>query len=259
MLFERVFSVPRDQLHDLDAPLDEGDPAVRERMAVMEKLVERRAGGYPLQYLLGEWEFFGLPFYVGEGVLIPRPDTEVVVERALFLLRGKSAPRVLDLCSGSGCIAVAIAQERPDSRVTAVELSEAAFGYLKRNVERHGGAVRPVWGDALDTGIVGGDFALIVSNPPYIRPEAMDSLQREVGYEPRMALEAPERGLYFYREIAARWRERLTPGGILLFEVGFDEAKEVAGILRAAGFTGVRSAKDYGGNDRAVWGHWGEK
>lgn len=254
LLFETAFSLSRARLTDPAALLDETAPGIRRRMAALEGLVQRRCGGEPLQYILGEWEFYGLPFFVGEGVLIPRPDTEVVVERALIFLREKKSPRVLDLCSGSGCIAVSIAHERPDSRVTAVELSEKAFGYLTRNVERNGVSVRTVLGDALEMGAAEGNFDLIVSNPPYIRPEDMEQLQREVRHEPRMALEAPEGGLHFYKEIARRWKERLNPGGILLFEVGFDQAGEVSEILAGQGLTGVSSAKDYGGNDRAVWG-----
>ena len=255
LLFEKVFSLSRTQLLSPEREIDENLEENREKMTRLEAMVSRRIEGYPLQYLLGEWEFFGLPFWVGEGVLIPRPDTETVVEQALALLKGKEAPRILDLCSGSGCIAIALAHERPDSRVTAVELSEKAFSYLARNRKRNQAVnLTAVQGDALDTGCVDGKFDLIVSNPPYIRPEEMEALQKEVRFEPKMALRAEEEGLFFYKRISRLWKGRIRPGGYLLFEIGWKQAAQVMGILRQEGFMQVDCAKDYGGNDRAVWG-----
>ena len=157
------------------------DPAPDRMPQQLNEMVQRRLTGYPLQYLLGEWEFFGLPFFVGEGVLIPRADTEVLVETALELCDGMLAPRVCDLCSGSGCIPIALSRHLPEqANLTAVELSDAALGYLQKNVQRHRCSnLTVVQADVL-TWQPQQLFDLITSNPPYISDREMLELQPEV-------------------------------------------------------------------------------
>ena len=228
------------------------DPAAR---AVFEQMVQKRLSGQPLQYLLGEWEFYSLPFAVGEGVLIPRPDTETLVEKALALLDGQTAPHVLDLCSGSGCVAISIAHERPDAWVTAVELYDPAFAYLQKNIALNRcGNVTAVRADVLaDPGEGQGPFDLIVANPPYIPTVQLAGLQKEVQHEPASALDGGGDGLVFYRVICTRWAGLLSEKGAMAVEIGFDQADAV-GRLMAQSFHKVEKVRDLGGNHRVIIG-----
>lgn len=192
-------------------------------------LVERRSNGEPLQYILGKWEFMGLPFYVGEGVLIPRPETEMLVEFALDFLKDKKNPVVIDLCSGSGCIAISVAKHLPNAKVYAVEKSDLAFSYLKKNIWLNCVFnVSAVHGDIFDSTLLS-DIKpdLILSNPPYIRSPEIASLQSEVRNEPSMALDGGEDGLVFYREIANGWLDRLGTGGAIAVECAEDQTEDI--------------------------------
>lgn len=192
-------------------------------------LVERRSNGEPLQYILGKWEFMGLPFYVGEGVLIPRPETEMLVEYALDFLKDKKNPVVIDLCSGSGCIAISVAKHLPNAKVYAVEKSDLAFPYLKKNIWLNCVFnVSAVHGDIFDRTLLS-DIKpdLILSNPPYIRSPEIASLQSEVRNEPSMALDGGEDGLIFYREIANGWLDRLGTGGAIAVECAEDQTEDI--------------------------------
>ena len=192
-------------------------------------LVERRSNGEPLQYILGKWEFMGLPFYVGEGVLIPRPETEMLVEFALDFLKDKKNPVVIDLCSGSGCIAISVAKHLPNAQVYAVEKSGLAFPYLKKNIWLNCVFnVSAVHGDIFDRTLLS-DIKpdLILSNPPYIRSPEIASLQSEVRNEPSMALDGGEDGLIFYREIANGWLDRLGTGGAIAVECAEDQTEDI--------------------------------
>ena len=192
-------------------------------------LVERRSNGEPLQYILGKWEFMGLPFYVGEGVLIPRPETEMLVEFALDFLKDKKNPVVIDLCSGSGCIAISVAKHLPNAKVYAVEKSDLAFPYLKKNIWLNCVFnVSAVHGDIFDSTLLS-DIKpdLILSNPPYIRSLEIASLQSEVRNEPSMALDGGEDGLIFYREIANGWIDRLGTGGAIAVECAEDQTEDI--------------------------------
>ena len=153
-------------------------PPDAEKREALLTMVRRRLGREPLQYILGRWDFFGRPFYVGEGVLIPRPDTEVLMEQVLLGLRDIRSPRVLELCGGSGCLAVTLSLERPDAEVWSVEKSEDAYRYLTRNNEALGAGVRPVLGDAFDTDSVEGDFDCILCNPPTFRQRTWPNWNR---------------------------------------------------------------------------------
>ncbi len=215
VIFEVVFGVGRywDQT-------DEEIPAERREEAF--RLCEKRAGGYPLQYLAKSWPFLDFEIAVGEGVLIPRPDTESVAKYAIRALTGLSRPVVLDLCSGSGCIAIAIASKVPTANVTALEKSGEAFRYLTENTCRLASRVSAVLGDVFlfqDT-LEDNSIDLIVSNPPYVTLLEYGTLAPELYYEPRQALTDEGDGLRFYRHIENAYYDRLKPGGHLVFEVG---------------------------------------
>lgn len=230
-----------------------------------------RALGYPLQYILGEWEFYGLKFRVGEGVLIPRADTETLVEASLVQLRKmhrrhSETLHVIDLCSGSGCVAVSIAKEMGDkAQLYAVELSGEAFPYLSENVRNHKTNVRLFRGDVMDGRMLDNfrdprdddrfiPIDCIVANPPYLTDEEMNSLQREVTFEPETALYGGTDGLKFYRVIACMWNYLLIPGGLMIFEVGSDQAAYVSRILEENGFGDIFTEKDGTGCVRVVGG-----
>lgn len=205
---------------------EEVDSACAEKFL---SLIERRSNGEPLQYILGKWEFMGLPFYVGEGVLIPRPETETLVEFGLDFLKDKKNPVVIDLCSGSGCIAISVAKHLPYAKVYAVEKSDLAFPYLKKNIWLNCVFnVSAVHGDIFDRTLLS-DIKpdLILSNPPYIRSPEIASLQSEVRNEPSMALDGGEDGLIFYREIANGWLDRLGTGGAIAVECAEDQTEDI--------------------------------
>ncbi len=219
-----------------------------------EKLVNRRLNREPLQYILGEWEFYGLPFYVGKGVLIPRPDTETVVETAIKLLDGKQNPTVFDLCAGSGCIGITLAHYT-DANVKLFEKSVDALQYIFKNIKLNRVEPQVYECDVLGEPPLKDTADLIISNPPYIKSEVIETLEPEVKREPRMALDGGEDGLIFYRHIAKVWKKSLNKGGWLLFEIGFDQAESVTKIMQGEGFYDIEVVKDLGGNERVVLGH----
>lgn len=231
------------------------------------KLAEKRAEGYPLQYLLGKWEFYGLSFKVGEGVLIPRHDTETLVDTVVnhFAAKKFYDPQIIDLCSGTGCIAVSLQKTMPKSKLIAVELSSDAMPYLVENIRSNNADVKILKGDVMDGRLLDnfkdeeseGDYRqldCIVSNPPYLTAEEMSDLQTEVTFEPASALDGGNDGLKFYRVISCLWKEILKDGGLLAFEIGYRQGEDVAEILRKGGYTDVKIIKDLGGNDRVVTG-----
>ena len=218
-------------------------------------ILYRRISGEPLQYLLGEWEFYGLPFYVGEGVLIPRQDTETLVDKVLSLeLSG--APKIADLCSGSGCIGITLCKKIPHSDVTAIEISEKAVGYINKNNRRNGTFMRLVQGDVLNrkTADMFEGLDVIVCNPPYLTQKDMETLQTEVKHEPSKALFGGKDGLDLYRGITPLWKNTLRPKGYILYEVGAGQADQVADILSQNGFNDIELTKDLTGIDRVVSG-----
>lgn len=248
-LMEDIGGLPRGREAG-DRPLT---AAVEEKLTVA--LCER-AAGRPLQYILGEWEFLTLTLRVGEGVLIPRQDTECLCETAAERLHGIPSPRVLDLCAGSGCVGLGIASLCPTAAVTAVELSEEALPYLRANVERYPAyAVTVRQGDVLvDWADFEDGFDAIVSNPPYIPTNQLSSLMREVQHEPRMALDGDADGLRFYRVITEHWSRKLRAGGFCAVEVGYDQASAVAALFTKAGLRQVEIRRDYAGVERVVCG-----
>lgn len=240
--------------------LTEPSAEVSERTAdEIRKMTERRLSGYPLQYILGEWEFFGLTFPVGEGVLIPRQDTEVLAELARdFLLERSPAERnVLDLCAGSGCIGVTLAK-LCGAKVRCVELSEDAFGYLERGIALNGAErlVTAVRGDVTDgefAETLGGEYDVIVSNPPYLTETDMLNLQTEVMFEPKTALYGGRDGLDFYRKMLSIWTKRLKRGGMFAVEIGINQERGVMEIFAENGLD-AECVKDTRGIYRAVYG-----
>ncbi|MBR4080907.1 MAG: peptide chain release factor N(5)-glutamine methyltransferase [Clostridia bacterium] len=214
----------------------------------------KRLRRVPLQYLTGEAEFLGQVFRVDERVLIPRPETEMLVERALATLAGRTAPRVLDLCCGSGCIGVSVKLARPDAQVTLTDASEGALAVAQENARRLGAQADFRLGDLFSP--VEGAFDAILSNPPYIPAADCLTLQEEVRREPLMALDGGADGLDFYRRIAAQAPSHLTDGGVLLLEIGWDQGDTVPALLRQAGFADVRAHEDFQGILRTVEGVW---
>ena len=198
----------------------------------------RRIAGEPLQYILGEWEFYGLPFRVGEGVLIPRQDTETIVEIARRFLEARAADsrRTLDLCAGSGCIGITLAK-LAKADVICVEKSSLAFRYLKENIALNGVSIMAILGDALDERKAPGEYDLIVSNPPYLTAEDMGALQREVRFEPQAALFGGEDGLEFYRALIPMYAKMLASGGMLAVEIGMGQENAVCEMFRDNGLT----------------------
>lgn len=220
-----------------------------ERAAAVAKAAKRRSGGYPLQYIIGSWDFYGRRFACGEGVLIPRAETELLCECVIKYFAKRSAPRIVDLCSGTGCIAITLAKEIPGAKVTAVELYDGAMKYLERNNAAFGGCVSAVQGDAL---VPFGEFDCVVSNPPYVAAKEMPTLQREVLAEPETALLGGEDGLDFYRTIAKNWYEHIAHGGFIAFEIGETQGRAVENLLKENGYYGVSVWEDYAGLDRIV-------
>ncbi len=228
-------------------------PLTAAQLATLTEALKERAEGRPLQYLLGEWEFLTLTLKVGEGVLIPRPDTELLCEAAAERLGGKSALRVLDLCAGSGCVGLGVAS-LTGAAVTAVELSDQALPYLRENVERYPALdVTVRQGNVLtDHGCFDGVYDAILSNPPYIPTADLAGLQREVQWEPKMALDGSADGLLFYRAIAEHWCDKLAPDGFCAVEVGIGQAAQVAALFAAAGLANTEILRDLGGVERVV-------
>lgn len=219
----------------------------------------RRLKGEPVAYITGSWEFYGLPLTVTPDVLIPRMDTEVLVDAVKELLTGnKMDARVLDLCCGSGCITCAIARELPATKLVAVDLSASALEVCRKNVtdQKLNSRVLCIQADATSSPPLGiGSFDIIVSNPPYIASSEIPELDRSVrDYEPIWALDGGEDGLRFYKAIIKYWKSILRPGGFLVFEVGEAQAQTVSEMLMSAGFSRTAFRKDTQGIDRVVIG-----
>ena len=267
-------------------------PLTAEEARTLEGLCVRREAREPLQYLCGTWSFLDFDLAVGPGVLCPRADTEVVAEAAAEQLSGIAAPKVLDLCAGTGCLGLGVKRFCPAAQVTCVEKSPEAFRYLEKNcrcaLKGQGGqtenlleptafeeaeasafdwgpalnalkskpiyAVQPVEGDLFTywQSLPEGQLDLIVSNPPYLTAAEMRELQPEVAQEPAMALEAGEDGLVFYRALAQHYQNALRPGGALVLEIGWQQREAVSALLAENGWAGIECRKDFGGNDRCV-------
>jgi release factor glutamine methyltransferase len=213
------------------------------------ELLERRAGGEPLHYITGEREFFGLTFEVTPAVLIPRPETEHLVEQVLE--RVGSGRRIVDVGVGSGAIAVSLAKHLDNAQVTGVDLSADALKVARRNARRHGVDVQLVQADLL-AGFPEGAFDAVVSNPPYVAESARDSLQPEIAWEPPAALFAGDDGLAVYRRLIPQAERLLQPGGLLSLELGHDSLPAVKAMLKAGSWKEIDVAQDLAGIARVV-------
>ena len=223
-------------------------------------LCDRCLYGEPLAYILGEWDFYGLTFQVDKSVLIPRADTERLCELVIGRARDKVSPRILDLCCGSGCIGIAAAHEVEDARVTAVDFLDGALRVTRENARRLGVQARFVAlkADVLEDPPGGmGEYDILVSNPPYVTRQEMQELDRSVSeFEPHEALYGGPDGLDFYRAICAKWSSLLVPGGMALFECGWQQAADVAAIMEETHYTGVGITEDLSGVPRIVFGKY---
>lgn len=248
----KVTGVSREQL------LSQREMYVGDReVEAVEDGVLRLLRDTPLAYVIGEWDFFGMTLTVNENVLIPRDDTCAVTDLAIGALKGKQGElRVLDLCTGSGCIGLAVAKNVPNARVTLADISQEALAVARQNVKNQklSGRVSCVSANALELPPVYlGQFDLIVSNPPYITSEEMKTLPKSVEvYEPHLALHGGEDGLKFYRAIAENYGKALKPNGLLCFEFGEAQGDDIAEILTQNGYTILERTRDYNETERAI-------
>jgi release factor glutamine methyltransferase len=250
-LLESLLEKPLPQL------LMDGDLPVAEAIVQRaEQLCDKRCTHYPLQYLLGTWEFYGLSFQVGEGVLIPRADTETLVDFVCSCRQDEPETRLLDLCSGSGCIPSAIAAHLPNVSGMAIERESAAFSYLKKNLQQHAVQVLPVQGDVLQASLAATctNYHILTCNPPYLTQTDMQQLQPEVAFEPETALYGGTDGLDFYRQVTALWKTTLAAGGWLVYEIGQGQEQDVTDLLQAHGFSHITQRADASGIIRMVAG-----
>jgi release factor glutamine methyltransferase len=248
-LIEKVFNVNKAQL------MAENITADDKKGAEFLTLLGRRLSGEPLQYILGEWEFYGYKFKVGKGVLIPRDDTEVLLRLSLDFLKDKQNARVLDLCSGSGALAVAIAKET-DAEVYALEKSAEALPYLCENININKANIEVVAGDVFYCAdeFMDKSFDLIISNPPYIITDEIDTLQKEISFEPKTALDGGADGLKFYRGIIKDYTSKLKSGGMIAFEIGEGQFEDVKTLMENADVKNIDYKLDLGGIQRVVYG-----
>ena len=250
LLMEYVFDIDRTWYF-----LHQEEEAGEEKAEQYARLLEKRAQHIPLQQLTCQAWFYGLKFYVNEHVLIPRQDTEILVEEVLKEAGGRKGLKVLDLCTGSGCILLSLLEHLEQAQGMGADLSEQALLVAEKNAQIQGKTkqTRFVRSDLFEA--VCGQFDIMVSNPPYIPTAVIRELMDEVRlYEPRMALDGHEDGLYFYREIAAHAGEYLKGNGILAFEIGYDQGEAVSGLLEKEGYREIRIVKDLAGLDRVVIG-----
>lgn len=229
----------------------EADDDIRQRAVDM---AQRRASGEPIQYVIGSWSFMGREYRVGEGVLIPRDDTEVVTTEALRLISSVEKPVIADLCSGSGIIAITLERELKEPIVYAVEKSETAYAYLTENARLNDSDIKAVLDDLKDcvTDFEDGSLDMLISNPPYIRSDEIAGLQSEVRYEPRLALDGGESGYDFYEMIITLWSRKLKAGGVIALEIGEGQYGYIENLLKDAGYTDIKGYKDIQEITRAI-------
>ena len=247
LLFSYITEMERSAyfLHKQDSPS-------LQEIKRFQEIIQKRSQHIPLQHLTGEQEFMGLPFCVNDKVLIPRQDTEILVEKALPYVQGKT---VLDMCTGSGCIAISLAVLGHPKECVAVDLSGEALEVARENALANHAAVQFIESNLFEN--VTGSFDVIVSNPPYISPEEIEGLMSEVkDFEPRMALDGGEEGLVFYRRITERAIHFLNHGGYLFYEIGCEQAEAVMALMQEAGIRNIQCVKDYAGLDRVVFGEY---
>lgn len=251
-LMEHCFGINRPML----SVMGDDTPDAEKEEQFLAKL-KMRSEGFPLQYIVGTWTFMDIPFSVGKGVLIPRDDTEVLVREVLNRIDGIQNPKIIDLCSGSGAVAVAIAKNRPDAEITAVELSEQAFAYLTKNIKMNGCTnIKAVNGDIFKIFVDFDDlsFDVIASNPPYIKTNVIPTLSSEVKHEPHLALDGGEDGMMFYNAIAENWLKKLKCGGLIAVEISEDLSEQIVDLFEKNSVNNITVLKDMSELDRAIFG-----
>ena len=220
-------------------------------------IIKQRELRYPLQYIFGEWSFYGRDFYVGPGVLVPRAETETVIEVCLDFLKGRKEPKILDLCAGSGCIGITLAKEKEDSTCIMIEKYPEAIRYAEKNILRNKAEnARVIAGDIFENIGAEEKYDLIVSNPPYIAENGAEEVSPETKYEPETALFGGTDGLEFYRAITENYKGSLRQNCMLCYEVGIGQADAVKEILKTAGFADIGAKKDLNGIERAVYANF---
>lgn len=225
--------------------------------AKIEEIVEKRKTKIPLQYILGSWEFMGERFSVGKGVLIPREDTSVLVEESYNILKKKDKLSVADLCSGSGCIAITLKKMLGDKAdVYGIEISDKAYYYFSKNVTGTNSDIKMLKADIFEIYKNFDDnyFDAVVSNPPYIKEKDIGKLEKEVLFEPKIALNGGEDGLEYYRKICLNWHSKIKKSGIIAFEIGFEQSDSVKKILEKSGFENIKLFNDINNIPRVIIG-----
>jgi release factor glutamine methyltransferase len=231
------------------------------QLRIIYEAAKKRATHFPLQYILKKWEFYGLDFKVGKGVLIPRADTEILVDAGLDYLNKhpkKGTTTIVDLFCGSGAVAIAIDKnlDRQRTKIYGIETDPEAAKYLSGNIKYHNSRVMLIEEDAVSvsTALNYSKVDLVTANPPYLTSEDMKNRQEEVTYEPVVALYGGDDGLYFYRKLIPLWKNSLADGGMLACEIGASQARDVKNIFLSCGYKDVNMIKDYGGNPRVITG-----
>ncbi|MDR1364382.1 MAG: peptide chain release factor N(5)-glutamine methyltransferase [Oscillospiraceae bacterium] len=253
LIFQEIFGLNR-----LELVLYGDKQAEKFKIDSFFKMLQRKKNGEPLQYIIGHQEFYGLDLKIGNGVLIPRKDTETLVKVAVEMIdlqhNSLAKLNIVDLCSGSGAIALALKKEFKLANVTAIEISPQAFYFIKKNIANTNINIKAILGDIFK---VYDDFKnssldLIISNPPYISTNDLFFLEKEVKFEPKIALDGGHEGLDFYFNIIKKWSVKLKKGAIIAFEVGFDQSNKVFKILKESGFNNITIKKDLNGINRVV-------
>lgn len=253
LLLEHVFQISKSWYY-----VHEIEETDTEKAAQYETLIQRRKNHVPLQQITEEGYFYGMKFYVNQHVLIPRQDTEILVEEVLKLCKklwnqDEKHLQILDLCTGSGCILLSILANLQQAEGTGVDLSLEALEVAKRNARELEISAKWLHSDLFEQ--VEGNYDVVVSNPPYIRTSVIEELMEEVRlYEPRMALDGKEDGLYFYRKIIKETKGYLKPGGVLAFEIGYDQGEAVSTLMENQGYEQIQVVQDLAGLDRCVIG-----
>ena len=245
ILLSSLLNVSKEKLLIMNEEVDE------RLVEIFNDNLDKLIKGIPVQYIVNKQSFYGMDFYVDSRVLIPQPDTECLVEEGLEFIKGKDNTKVLDLCTGSGAIAIAIAKNS-DAIVYASDVSEDALDVAKLNANSLGSNITFIKSDLFNN--INEKFDLIISNPPYIKTDVIDTLSNEVKNEPRLALDGKEDGLYFYKEIIKNAKGFLNPNGKLLFEIGFDQKESVTKLFEEEEYINVYSKKDLAGLNRIVSG-----
>jgi len=232
-------------LYKQNEPLSSGE------MRTIKRCISKRKKGIPLQYILGEWEFYSLPFKVGKGVLIPRADSELIIDLVNEEFYSDDVKTIFDLCSGSGALGIVVAKNHRNAKVTLVEKSRKAFSYLKENIKLNDVRAKAIRADIFKWRPEN-RADILICNPPYITKKEMHDLQREVKKEPISALLGGKDGLKFYRLLCDRAHDFLKVGGKIFVEIGYTQGAAVSELFTSAGFESVEVFKDLQGNDRVV-------